>query len=300
VPEGSNCQRALLPVIVPFVDLVGRARAARRAVGAFTVYGLEVAAGVLSAAERRGADVIILVSAETFKSPLGAALVGGARVICEESAVCCCLQLDHASQLELVGAGFSAGFGCVMVDGSRLDFEQNVELVTAAADIAADHGGYIEAELGRVEGDEDASSGADVGLLTDPDQAAQFMTMTGADCLAVSIGNVHGHFRTPPVLDLDRLERVARSVEQPLSLHGASGIPAGPLRDAIATGISKVNVNTELRQSYFAALKEHLPELEPGLQLLRLSQCVSDRAEGTVYEKLGVFGPTIGQGPGTG
>ncbi len=82
-----------------------------------------------------------------------------------------------------------------MVDGSRLPFHENADLVRAASGIAANHGGGIEAELGRVEGDEDASSGADVGLLTDPDQAEQFMVTTGADCLAVSIGNVHGIFR---------------------------------------------------------------------------------------------------------
>ncbi len=276
-------------MIVPFSDLLGRARASGRAVGAFTIYGLDVAVAVLNAAERRRAGVILLVSAETFRSRTGRALAIGARGLCEESPVECCLQLDHVAQLDLVAAGFLAGFGSVMVDGSRLPFQENADLVRAASDIAASHGGCIEAELGRVEGDEDASSGADVGLLTDPGQAEQFMVSTGADCLAVSIGNVHGIFRAPPALDLDRLEHVARSVPQPLSLHGASGIPAPSLRDAIAAGISKVNVNTELRQSYFAALREHMAELEPGAQVLRLSQLISARVEATVYEKLGIF-----------
>jgi ketose-bisphosphate aldolase len=276
-------------VIVPFSDLLGRARASGRAVGAFTVYGLDVAVAVLNAAERRRAGVILLVSAETFRSRTGRALAIGARVLCEESPVECCLQLDHVAQLDLVAAGFLAGFGSVMVDGSRLPFQENADLVRAASGIAANHGGGIEAELGRVEGDEDASSGADVGLLTDPGQAEQFMVTTGADCLAVSIGNVHGIFRAPPVLDFDRLEHVARSVPQPLSLHGASGIPAPSLQDAIAAGISKVNVNTELRQSYFAAIREHMAELEPGAQVLRLSQLISARVEATVYEKLGIF-----------
>jgi ketose-bisphosphate aldolase len=276
-------------VIVPFSDLLGRARASGRAVGAFTVYGLDVAVAVLGAAERRRTGVVLLISAETFRSRSGRALAVGARALCEESPAECCLQLDHVAQLDLVAAGFVAGFGSVMVDGSRLAFQDNADLVRAASAIAAGHGGGIEAELGRVEGDEDASSGADVGLLTDPDEAAQFMATTGADCLAVSIGNVHGIFRAPPVLDLDRLEHVARNVTQPLSLHGASGIPEAALKDAIASGVSKVNVNTELRQSYFAALREHIAELEPGAQVLRLSRLISARVEATVYEKLGVF-----------
>ncbi len=276
-------------MIVPSSDLLGRARSAGRAVGAFTVYGLDVAVAVLAAAERRRTGVLLLVSAETFRSRPGRALAIGARALCEESPVECCLQLDHVGQLELVAAGFLAGFGSVMVDGSRLPFQENADLVSAASAIAAGYGGCIEAELGRVEGDEDASSGAAVGLFTDPDQAEQFMAKTGADCLAVSIGNVHGIFRAPPVLDLDRLEHVARRVTQPLSLHGASGIPEPLLRRAIAAGISKVNVNTELRQSYFAALREHMAELEPGAQVLRLSQLISAQVEATVYEKLGLF-----------
>ncbi len=280
-----------MEVISPFVEMLGRAQAASRAVGAFTVYGLEAAVGVLAAAERRGVDVIILVSAETFRSRVGPALVRGLLELCDDSAVSCCLQLDHVSQLEPVAAGFAAGFGTVMVDGSLLEFVKNVELVRAAADIAEISGGCIEAELGRVEGDEDSSSGADVGLLTEPDDAARFMHMTGAACLAVSIGNVHGHFRTEPALDLERLKRIGRSVSQPLSLHGASGIPAAALRAAIATGISKVNVNTELRQRYFSVLREHMAELEPGAQLLRLGQLISSRIEETVYEKLDIFDP---------
>ena len=121
---------AALEVISPFVEMLGRAQAASRAVGAFTVYGLEAAVGVLAAAERRGVDVIILVSAETFRSRVGPALVRGILGLCDDSAVSCCLQLDHVSQLEPVAAGFAAGFGAVMVDGSLLEFVNNVELVS--------------------------------------------------------------------------------------------------------------------------------------------------------------------------
>jgi tagatose 1,6-diphosphate aldolase GatY/KbaY len=283
-------------MIVPFAELVDKAQSSGQAVGAFTVYGLEAAVGVLSAAEQHRADVIILISAETFCARLGPALVSGTRTLGQQSPASCCLQLDHVSRLELVTAGFAAGFGCVMVDGSRLAFDKNAELVKSATDIARAYGGSVEAELGRVEGDEDCSAGADVGALTDPDEAARFMTATGAACLAVSIGNVHGHYRAAPRLDLARLGRVARDVSQPLSLHGASGIPASGLTDAIATGISKVNVNTELRQDYFAVVRENLAQLEPGAQLLRLGQLISSRIEGTVADKLDIF-DRPGRGP---
>ena len=124
-------------MIVPFSDLLGRARVSGRAVGAFTIYGLDVAVAVLNAAERRRAGVILLVSAENFA--LETALAIGARGLCEESPVECCLQLDHVAQLDLVAAGFLAGFGSVMVDGSRLPFQENADLVRAASGIAANN-----------------------------------------------------------------------------------------------------------------------------------------------------------------
>src|SRR5207249_12055319 len=96
------------------------------------------------------------------------------------------------------------------------------------------------------------------GALTDPGDAARFVERSNAACLAVSIGNVHGVYRGPPALDWARLEEIRRRVNVPLSLHGASGLSDDDLRHAIRLGISKVNLNTELRQRYLEVTAERL------------------------------------------
>jgi ketose-bisphosphate aldolase len=200
------------------------------------------------------------------------------------------VQLDHVSDLPTIEAAFEHGIGAVMADGSLLSYEQNVQFVAAAARVAARFGAGVEAELGRIEGDEEVAAAAAAGKLTDPDQAAEFLARGGADCLAVSIGNAHGRYRRKPELDIDRLELVHRAVATPLSLHGASGLPDDQVTAAIVRGIRKVNVNTELRDRYFDVLAERLPELRDGARLLALQQELIAALSAVVDAKLALFG----------
>jgi fructose/tagatose bisphosphate aldolase len=151
-------------------------------------------------------------------------------------------------------------------------YEANVAFIAAARAIVERYEIPIEAELGRLEGDEETARAADPGELTDPEQARQFVRDTGADCLAVSVGNVHGTYRGPPRLDLPRLQAIAACVDVPLALHGGSGLPAGAVRAAVASGVAKLNVNTELRQAYLARTAQDLPAALEGAQLLALHQ----------------------------
>ena len=125
------------------------------------------------------------------------------------------------------------------------------------------------------------------GALTDPAQAADFVDLSGADCLAVSIGNVHGTYRDPPALDWDRLEAIRSSVSVPLSLHGASGVPDAMVRRSIATGVA--NVNTELRTAYLDATGETLPSVLAGSRLNALHAAQSVAVERVVAAKLWAF-----------
>jgi len=149
----------------------------------------------------------------------------------------------------------------------------------------------VEAELGHVEGGEDVALAAAAGALTDPDEAAEFARATGADCLAVSIGNVHGSYAGYPRLDWTRLRRIrARLDGLPLSLHGASGLKPEHIRRAIDLGICKVNVNTELRRRYLSELTAQLPGAADGLNVLDLQAALVDamtEASGAVIDLLG-------------
>jgi ketose-bisphosphate aldolase len=179
-----------------------------------------------------------------------------------------------------------------MADGSRLPLDENRELVRRAVALATGYGAHVEAELGHVEGGEDVAERAQAGQLTDPDEAARFAADTGAACLAVSIGNVHGAYAQPPQLDWARLKSVRDATPVPLSLHGASGIPDEDLRRAISIGVAKINVNTELRDAYLAASELHLKEALDGSRLLDLHGRQREAVRGVAARKLGLYSRT--------
>jgi ketose-bisphosphate aldolase len=270
-------------------ELLADARQHSAAVGAFTVYNLEAATGVLRAAERRSRGVILLISSQAFASPIGPALVTAMRALAERTRVPCCLQLDHESDLGRIEAALNAGCTAVMADGSHLRFEENVAFVRAAVELAARYGAAVEAELGHVAGEEEIAAAAARGALTEPDKASEYVRRTSAACLAVSIGNIHGRYSKPPRLDWARLEAVREAVSVALALHGASGIPDRDIRRAVRAGIAKINVNTELRDRVFDVLSERTGALRDGARLLVLTEQLAEAVERVVAAKLALF-----------
>jgi tagatose 1,6-diphosphate aldolase GatY/KbaY len=274
-------------VIAAFTDVVQEARRRGTAAAAFTCYDAESAAGVLRAAA--GRPVIILVSAQLVVAPSGDLIVAALRGMAERSRSPVCLELDHAHSLDAISAGCELGLGAVMADGSHLPRDANAEFVLAARDIAGPLGIAVEAELGRVEGEEEVAIAADPGASTDPSEAERFARDTGADCVAVAIGNVHGLYRGRPRLDLPRLRAIRARVRAPLALHGGSGLPPEDVRGAVAAGIAKVNVNTELRQAYLARTASKLPSALEGARLLALHEAQIEAVEAVAGEKLAVL-----------
>jgi tagatose 1,6-diphosphate aldolase GatY/KbaY len=259
-------------VLVRFSELLAEAVARRAAVGAFTCYNLEQATGVLRAAEARQTGVVILVGEKSFAGPDGRLLMSALVAAAERSEAAACVQLDHVSDLALIESAFSLGAGAVLADGSHLPFDENAALVSAA--VAA--GGEVEAELAGIAGDEEVATAQSAGVFTDPELASRLAEETGAACLAVSIGNVHGVYREPPRLDWDRLAAIRARVACPLALHGASGLSDSDVRRAIELGIAKVNVNTELRERYLAVTAARIGAARDGLRLLDLNAAQAD------------------------
>jgi tagatose 1,6-diphosphate aldolase GatY/KbaY len=274
-------------VLEPFTELL--AASDRSAVGAFTCYDLEVAAAVLSAGARRGQGVILLIGGQVFTDPHGPLLLAALLAVAERSAARACVQLDHCGDVAVIRAALEQGAGAVMADGSGRPYAENIELVRRAVALARLRGAGVECELGGINGDEDVAEAVAAGALTDPAQAVELMDASGADCLAVSIGNVHGIYREPPDLDWQRLDAISAALRHPLSLHGASGIPDALLRRAIDAGIAKVNVNTELRQAYLASTAEALPAALPGARVAALHAAQTKAVVQVVDAKLDVL-----------
>jgi fructose-bisphosphate aldolase class II len=153
------------------------------------------------------------------------------------------------------------GFSSVMIDGSKLPFEENIALTGEAVELARTRGASIEAELGRLVGKEDSISVSErEASMTDPDQAAEFVRRTGIDALAVSIGNAHGWYKGEPELDFERLKEIRSKVDIPLVLHGASGIPDEMIREACSIGVDKINIDTEVRDAFRQAVAAFVEE----------------------------------------
>ncbi|MGW7291883.1 class II fructose-bisphosphate aldolase [Streptomyces xiamenensis] len=252
--------------------------AERRAVGAalpaFTCYDLVTAGAVVAAAEQHGSPLALLVSPKTAAAPGGLELIRALRTLADHSTVPVCVQLDHATDADLIVAAVEAGADSVLADGSRGGFDANAAFVAGVRARLAGRGAApvaIEAELGRIEGNEDiavVAAQVAAGALTDPGTVPEFLDRSGADLLAVSIGNIHGRYPTEPQLDWERLAAVRERTDVPLVLHGASGLPPADLSLAIGQGITKVNVNTELRQTVFDTLADGVPRLRSaGLDL---------------------------------
>jgi ketose-bisphosphate aldolase len=272
-------------VLIGFRELLEERRAEGAAAGAFTCYTLTTALGVLRAAERERAPVILLLSEASYTAPHGPLLLAALSAAAARSPAGVCVQLDHAADAELIERALGDGAGAVMADGSRLPYDANVDLVREVRSRVSRDAG-VEAELGHVEGAEDVVSATAAGGLTDPDETSRYVAETGADCLAISIGNVHGQYAAPPILDWTRLERIRGLVDVPLSLHGASGLADADLRRAVAAGICKVNINTELRARVFVELERRVPETAQGLRLLELDTALVDAVAEVTAEKL--------------
>jgi tagatose 1,6-diphosphate aldolase GatY/KbaY len=268
-------------------ELLAEAESAQRAIGAFTCYNLEAATGCVRHAE---AGMVLLLSPGPFAVDGGRELTAMLRAVADTGPPGRVLvQLDHVKDLALVERALDQGVDAVMADGSRLPFDANVAFTARAVELASRYGAAVEAELGHVAGDEDVAGAAASGAYTDPEEAARFVEATGVDCLAVSIGNVHGHYRKPPQLDWVRLEQISASVDTPLALHGASGLDDADVQRAIDLGISKVNVNTELRARWFREMDGAMPAARAGLDIARVMAVATAGIGDVVAAKVALF-----------
>ncbi|MEO3846207.1 class II fructose-bisphosphate aldolase [Streptomyces sp. B8F3] len=243
-------------------ELVAAARAAGQGVPAFNVITLEHAEAIAAGAEAAGAPAVLQISENAVRfhggrlTPIAAATAAVARA----SSAQLSLHLDHVVSAELMRSAHGLGFSSVMFDASRLSYDDNVTATAEAVRWAHEHGIWIEAELGKVGGKEgEAPLDAHApGVRTDPDEAVAYVTDTGVDALAVAVGSSHAMTERTAALDHELIGRLRAAVTVPLVLHGSSGVPDGELRQAVASGMVKINVGTALNTAFTGAARAHL------------------------------------------
>lgn len=230
------------------------------AVGAFNVENMEMVQATIEAAEELKSPVILQatpLSQEYTSSELIYAMV---EVAAKKASVPVAIHLDHGSSFEWALKCLRAGFTSIMIDGSHGTFEDNIFICKKVVEVCHPVGIPVEAELGKVGGNEDGLDGGENNPYTDPKQAAEFVKATGVDFLAVAIGTAHGVYQGVPKLDKNRLSEIREVVSIPLVLHGTSGVPDEDVKECIARGICKVNYATDLRLAYTNGIKKCMEE----------------------------------------
>ena len=270
-------------------NLLHAAEAGGYAVGAFNVYNLEGVKAVVQAAEAERSPAMLALHPAPLRHG-GQTLVALCMAAADEATVPISVHLDHSTNAGDIALALQRSIRSVMADGTHLSYEDNLRFSREMAQLAHNCNAVIEAELGKLSGTEDGLTVHELeAKMTDPQQAGAFVRETGIDSFAVCIGNVHGRYRGEPTLDFARLAAIRDSVPVPLVLHGASGLPAGMIQQAIALGVRKFNVNTEVREAYLATLKARLNE--PTMpDLLDVMQSAIAAMQAVVAGKMRLFG----------
>jgi fructose-bisphosphate aldolase, class II len=274
--------------LVSLVEILADADRESYAVPAFNCYNAETVDAVLLAAEAARSPVIVQVYNRLFHSKDAANVAACLREAAAGSKLPIALHLDHgAGEMEVLRA-LRLGYTSVMIDGSELPFQANVEKTAAVTRLAGQVGVSVEAELGHVGR---ADQEMDQSTFTDPEEAAEFVALTKVDALAVMVGSAHGTYRTEPKLDIARIAAIKAKTGLPLVLHGGSGIPDVEIRAAVAAGIRKINVATDVCQSFYSAFRG-LPADDPAYAkpLDLFMKTVKDRMVAFMADRIEVFG----------
>lgn len=277
--------------LVPITELLKGAEADGYAVGAFNCNNMEIVQAIIAAAEAEKAPVIMQASQGAIKYAGLDYIVAMARTAAEKAAVPVALHLDHGTSFEQVMKCIRAGFSSVMIDGSKLPLEENIALTKKVIDVAHAVGVSVEAELGKIGGTEDdITVDEKEALFTDPEEARIFVERTGVDALAVAIGTAHGQYKGVPRLDFERLKKIRSLVNVPIVLHGSSGVPDEAIQEAIRLGVRKVNIDTNIREAFVAAMREVLARDEKEIDPRKVLAPAREAAIEVIREKIRVFG----------
>ena len=288
------------------------------AIGAFNVNNMEIIQAIIDAAEAQKSPVILQASSSAIKYARMNYLMKMVEAATQNSEIPVAMHLDHGPDFETCKMCVEAGFTSVMFDGSKYDFEENIRLTKEVVDYAHAHGVVVEAELGKLAGiEDDVNVSADDAMYTDPEQAKEFVERTGCDSLAIAIGTSHGayKFKGEAKLRFDILAKIKEKIPNtPIVLHGAStvipelvetcnkyggnipgakGVPNEILNEASRLGVSKINVDTDLRLAMTASIRKIFAEnpeaFDPRKYLLPAREKIQEVVE---FKMKNVFGST--------
>ncbi len=265
------------------------------AVGLFNAVNMELARGIIAAAESTQSPVIMGTAEVLF--PYGPLEEVSYYLIpmAKKANVPVVIHLDHGLKKETCIKALELGFSSIMYDCSTDPYDVNVQKVKEMADIAHSYGATIEGELGHVGDNEGSAEGSShmedpSKFFTDPKLAKDYVEKTGVDALAIAVGNAHGAYKLPPKLDFERIKTIANTVNVPLVLHGGSGLTDNDFRQAIKDGISKVNIFTDINIAAVKAEFSKFTDMNKGI--IDLIPAAVEAVKQASIEKMELFSST--------
>ena len=255
-------------MLVSMKEMLADAKAKHYAIPAFDVSNYEMMRAVLDTCEAERSPALLQALGVDFEGKGLPILTEMIKAAAKHYTVPVCLHLDHATDIDFIRAALDVGFSSVMYDGSVLPFAENAEMTRKVVELAHSYGATVEAELGHVGNamvgnEKDAAKNEDPeDTLTVPDEVVRFREITDVDALAIAIGTAHGVYLKTPTLRIDRLDEITAVSDLPLVLHGGSGTPDEQMQAAIAHGITKINIFSDVVGALNLGLKNKLNSME--------------------------------------
>ncbi len=295
-------------------QVLTKAQKGHYAVGAFNINNLEIMQAVVNSAKKLKSPVIL----QTSEGAIDYAGMNYLRCMVmqaeKETKIPIVLHLDHGKDLTVIRQAINSGYTSVMIDGSHLPFEENVEITKKVVQWAKPKKVSVEGELGTIGGKEDKVSAKKI-IYTEPEKAKEFVEKTGIDALAIAIGTSHGAYKFvgSTKLDIQRLKKIQKIVNIPLVLHGASqvpdwlvrtaeqygaqlghpeGVPDLQIKEAIKSGICKINTDTDLRLAFDAGVREIIATMPQDFDPRHILGRARELMQEVVEHRIKVFGST--------
>lgn len=275
-------------MLVNLKEILDDARARKYGVGMFNTFNIELALGVLEAAEETKSPVIF-GTAEALLDCCDIDTVASFLIpMARNASVPVVLHLDHGYTEETLKHAIGAGFTSVMYDCSTRPFGENIALCAEMASYAHERGVSVEGELGHVSFDEGGAGDGKGYAYTEPTDVKEFVERTGIDALAIAIGTEHGVYKTKPVLDIGRLKEIRGATDTNLVLHGGSGLSVGDLQACIRYGIQKINIFTDISIAASEAAYEYVKQYGPTIN--EISPRMREAVKKVAIQKMTDFG----------
>ncbi len=267
-------------------QILKKAKREKWAIGQFSFSTIEQLKGIIGAAKKLSAPVILGTSEKESKFLGLEETIAQVRILENKMGLKLFLHLDHGKDLNYIKRAVDLGFDSVHFDGSELPFKENLKLTKEIVNYGHKKDVLVEGELGYLRGESRLFQRKKITIkkedLTKPEQAQEFVEKTKIDLLAPAIGNVHGIYPEMPELDFERLKEINQKTDAFLVLHGGSGLSRDEIKKAIKSGIQKININTELRLVWRESLQKILKtskEIKPYIILPQVSQAIEKKAE---------------------